>query len=297
MTSKKLWGLVFGLVTTSLLVPLSQGQDRPKSKIRFISAIESEADRERLTADLRSGDPARIDEAMAAIRSAVLTKGKGRPGDLNLVIATGFPKEAEAICVRGIIENPANSAMVALFAKQRVRCLQAASDPSGALSAAKAFYNVCPTADVPQAVKLVGECLAAARPDDKIVVDRFQRQQLAGAFTADISADSAENGAEKPADLGPSVLASIAIDAKPFHAALATPPGHDYAASVARANLLLLSDKPDEAINVLKNAVEMEPVKKSGDVHRHMARALRAKHARTGPADAYLARQTVSVVK
>lgn len=261
-----------------VVVDVAHGQAKPKVKI--VSAVEDDARRAQLEADLRSGDKAKIDAAIATISDAVLTRGKGRPGDLNVLVAAGFASEAEAVCVRGILENAANSSMVATFTRQRVRCLQAKKDFPAALSAAKAYYNVCGQKDVPYAVHLFSECLSAAFPNDPELPARFERQQLAGAF--------ATAGSDPPANLGAPVLASVTIDPGPYREKIGHMIGNDYAQLVSKANLLLLSDDAGQAIELIERAIAIAPAKKREDAHQHMARAIRAKNGRSGEADAYL---------
>ena len=285
----------------------AQDEPKPKPKMKIVSAVDDDAQRAALEADLRSGDQARIDAAIATIGKAVLTRGKGRPGDLNVLLAAGFASEAEAICVRGMTENPANSAMLATFARQRVRCLQAKKDYPAALSAAKTYYNICSDKDVPYAKHLLSQCISAAFPDDPDLRDRFERQQLAGAFAgsgppsvpttspADHSqtippiGPSTEAGTPDP--LGAPVLASIKIDPQPFREAIEDLAENDYADLVSKANLLLLSDKPEDAIDLVSEAIEMAPPKKLQAAHELMARAIRAQNGRTGEAEAYLSTQ------
>lgn len=269
MTRWPVWGLV-------LCVFLLCGRDL----LAQLDPVESATvETDTLVAQLKSGDRRFIDDAIARIEAEVLRQG-GKQKYLNLLLENGFSAEADAICVKGVIKYRWNTLEAGNFARKRIRCLQARKDYPAALSAAKAHHNVCLPEEYQNALRLVSQCLILARPDELDIAERFAKQQLSGAF--------GPPDAEAEKNLGPSILASVKADGEPYRALIEKMPAEQFGQLVGKANLLLLSDRADEAIDLIKKAIEIAPADKKAMAHMHMSRALRAKHGRSAEADAYL---------
>lgn len=269
MTRWPVWGLV-------LWVGLLTGREL---RAQLDPAESATAETDTLIAQLKSGDRKFIDDAVARIEAEVLRQG-GKQKYLNLLLENGFAAEADAICVKGVIKYRWNTLEASHFARKRVRCLQAKQDFPAALAAAKAYYNVCLPEEFQNATRLLADCLTAAYPDDPEIANRFAKQQLAGAFGVP--------DAEAEKNLGPPILDSIKADGEPYRAFIEKMPAEQFGQLVGKANLLLLSDRADEAIDLIKKAIDIAPADKKAMAHMHMSRALRAKHGRSGEADAYL---------
>lgn len=192
------------------------------------------------------------DDAVANIRR--MLKTDTYPAAMGLLdgwLATlrqqGRHREAAELSLEALLLLPADNRLVQLMVHHRVQALLADGKKDEALAAAKGLYNVATMDFTAEALRHLGDCLAAARPQD---VRRFRLQQAAGAM-ADPEA--------RKADHGPSVLQSIKVDPAPYEAAIKAHPGNDYQGLMARGNLLLLADRPAEAWSLFEEAYRVQP--------------------------------------
>jgi hypothetical protein len=88
----------------------------------------------------------------------------------------GRNQDVADLALLGILGRPSSDSSVPLM-EYRARALLALSKSSLALTAAKSYYNLCDMKLTPQAVGLVGQCLAKAHPEDADIAKRFREEQ------------------------------------------------------------------------------------------------------------------------
>jgi hypothetical protein len=169
---------------------------------------------------------------------------------------------------------------VEYFLRIRVRALLEARRNDEALAAAKSLYNVASLAGTPGAIDLVARSLATARPQEPGVGRRFKLEQLAAASpSAELDVSSEPGG---------SVLKMISVDPTVYDAAPVDAERNREWRALAKGNLALLCDRPDDAM------AHFTPLLRSSnpDVRRAatgaIARATKAKAGGVHAANEYL---------
>jgi len=255
-------------------------------------------EREILTEQLASPDAAvqqaavdRIKEMLAKPpemdddgQPKLATRAKLSPNWLPALMKAKRYDDVEIIALLGITTNAAESKAVSLIQKTRVQAFLNAGKHEAALSAAKAYYNVCGMAETEAAIDLLSLCLINARPTDKGIARKFKVQQIALATTQPTTAPSTE--------IGENILKSIPIDAKPFETAIKQINFSNYSNLVAKGNLLLLCDRAKEAKECFDSAADLAKGEKELIVITEgVARSLRAESGAIGPANSYIIAQ------
>jgi hypothetical protein len=190
------------------------------------------------------------------------------------------------------IEHLANTGSVAVardtwqveqLQRFRVRALTAQGKHKEALSAAKGLFNVSGLGSTPHCMQTLADCLKAAHPDDPAIVSRFKYQQLC------LAAEDPKVRAEQSKDLGPLVMDSIEVDAKPFEEAIKAREGaSDYEGLYAKGNLLLLAGRTREAREVFTKVYQIAPARELPYAGEGLAKALKAEHGSVGRANEWV---------
>ncbi len=165
------------------------------------------------------------------------------------------------------------------------KSLLASGKAKEALPDAKSLYNVCSMANTSNAILLLAECLGAANPEDKGIVDRLKVEQLAGAELPSTQPST------KPADAGDKqqkVMDSIQIDSAPYDAAIKQITGEDYASLLKRGNLLLLIDRAKEAKPLFERAYSLCADAQLTQASESIARQIKAENHAIGRANAWV---------
>ncbi len=234
-----------------------------------------------IVAALSDPDAEKVKQAIAEIDEWARTAVPSRRADLyEMLVDTKHYAEAEERAVKGILRSPATSYAIEHFQKLRVRSLMKQGKPAEALSAAKAYYDVCRFAETKDAIALVAACLMAAHPDDPAIAKRFKAQQVAGATAA-----TQPSGG----DLGDPVLPAIPPAPVPYPVAdvqARAPTG--IIGFEAKGNLLLLAGRASEARAVFEQAYTIANPAQMAAAIENVARAIRAQHGFVGPANAYV---------
>jgi hypothetical protein len=238
---------------------------------------------DQLVADLTSSDDARAASAVSIIKSYVNQHPSARAVNAAFALLHDAKRDADiqSISLDFISRNPGFTSAIISFQWHRTQAFLDTQNPTAALSAAKAYFNIVELKDTAGAVDLISRCLTAARPEDPDAASRFRAQQVAGAAA----------NPEPPASTAPpsdSVLASIPIDPAPFadlaeHIQITT-----YGDAVARGNLLLLAGKPTDARAQFEIAQKLAPKDRAAEAVSNVARAIRAQSGSVGPANAYI---------
>jgi hypothetical protein len=175
-----------------------------------------------------------------------------------------------------LLAAPENTSMVQAALKQRIAALKAKNDNDGALAAAKMYFNYAALADTGDALTLLYERLAAARPDK---MDLFRQEQEAGS--------RAPAGQAEPNRC--TVLAEIALDAGPFVAAAGQLAGTDYNTLIKRGALLLLGGEADQAMSCFTQALSAASTTQRQSGTAWIARCIKAQDGTIGRANALAA--------
>jgi hypothetical protein len=141
-----------------------------------------------------------------------------------------------------------------------------------------------------QAIALVAEALAAARPADKGIVQRFRLEQLAE-YTPRPTPGQAPGCIEAfppPEPKLGATLAEVAVGKTPYD----QPPVLEYTdrflALSGAGNLLLLQDKPKKAMQSFERAYRVASEEQLADATENVARAMRAEDGSIARANAWL---------
>jgi tetratricopeptide (TPR) repeat protein len=180
---------------------------------------------------------------------------------------------------------PQDTVALAQLQRSRAVALLRKGDADAALAAARSYFNVIPLADTFHAVDLLVDTLDAARAGaDPMIVTRFKMQQIAGARPIEASPGSFF---ASPAG---NVLSDLPGDSQPSPLAIAAQPADSFDALIGRANLLLLANRPGDAIESFRSALKYAPEsdEKTLVVIEGVARSIRARSGTIAPANAFI---------
>jgi len=269
---------------------------------------ELPAEKLKLIPLLESDDPAQVQEGIAGVGDWAAKSPAGRRGQiLQLLVDTKHFAEAENMGLEFARLTPNNGTGLSGIQKMRTQSLLAQGKNKEALSASRAYFNVCRLKETSEAITLIGTCLAAVYPNDPGIVQRFTRQQLAlaNAPAPEAPDDPAGNGlaadglpakisvtqpstARSDPSLGELILPSIPINEPEFSKDADNIVPTTFATFTAKGNLLLLAGRPDEAMPFFKRAYEMATDKRLPEAIENVARCIRAQTCSVGQANAYL---------
>lgn len=285
---------------TTLLSPrLSLGMDRPKTSSQSQAAkprSKAEAEADLLIQQLASPDIEIQNAAVARVNAILDTPSeldeKGEPVSkkalvhprwLDSLLKVKRYDDVISIATRGMLLWPANSDRISGFQKVRVWALIASGKTDAALSASKTYYNVCTMKETASAIELVAACLRKAHPQEPAIAKTFSAQQVAGATTQPTT---------MPAAAALNILKTIPVDSSPFEGALKEFVFEDFSAMVGKGNVLLLCDRPKEAMECFEAAM-VQAVNEAGlkVAVEGVARAIRAETGAIGPANNFILTQ------
>src|SRR5271170_4218632 len=127
----------------------------PSVRSDYASPLDSEAERTRMTLELKSTDPSRVAAAVDEVRRASLP----HPTYDMLLVDAGLYAEAESASIDGTIKEAQDGNHCGGFAEVRARALLAEQKPMEALQAAKSCYNASLLRKTSTAIQLVSDCL------------------------------------------------------------------------------------------------------------------------------------------
>lgn len=241
-----------------------------------------------IAAQLKSSDPAEREAGISAVRQRLRTGGEKAAKDFiqswqPALLETMQYDTAADLSLEAILVGASDLNTIAELQNRRVSMLLTLGRKGEALQAAKGLYNVCWMRKTPDAINLLDDVLIACDPDEgPKKATQLEEEQIAGADAQPAEDSGAQT---KPA----SILAEIHVDAGPYEKRLAQLERHgDYASLYARGNLLLLADRPQEAMKVFREAYSLAPKANLVAATEAMARAMKAEDGRTGRADAWI---------
>ncbi len=139
---------------------------------------------------------------------------------------------------REILVIPHRTRIIQQLLTLRVEALLGMERPKEALVCAKELFNFCTMRDTAHALALVARCLAAASPNAAEEIRRLKRQQIAGAAIPIPGYPPLECP----------ILAAIKAGGAAYARRAWGITGQGYGDLIDRGNLLLLADRPREAI-------------------------------------------------
>jgi len=194
--------------------------------------------------------------------------------------------ELDEICARAVEGVASETATLELLETARIQALLAGGKAEKALAHAKALYNISSMATTSDAMLRVAECLNFAHPDDFSLTERFRAQQKAGEAKPSGPVVRPAGTAANPDPS--SVLGAIKIDPQEHHDAIAKMYGEDFTSLLAKGNLLLLSDRPHDAMGVFERAYGVATEAQIQAASEAVARAMKAEDATIGRANAWV---------
>jgi hypothetical protein len=260
----------------SFAVPAS-GQNAPKA-VKHPSFM---------IAALDTDDDAKADEAIAAFHYFVddprntKTMLERVSGCCEAALKHGRFHHVEDMAITGICALPHDLVLVQRCQELRIRAKLLAGKSQEALPLAKSLYNVSSMQNTSKAIELIAECLydINQKSGPAEVVRKFKMQQVAGATL------SAEY---KPIE--GNILNTIKVDPSAYDAGLkrAQLDGASFQSLMGQGNMLLLSDKPKEAHQIMEKAYSLALDQNLADATEAVARAMRAEDGTVGRANNWI---------
>jgi len=188
---------------------------------------------------------------------------------------------AESLARAIILGAPTDWWLVNDMQKKRIEAYLGRGRNDDALAAAKGLYNFADFRQIKQAIDEVARVLQIVDPQDGAArARRFREQQQAWLTHAPQENDP----------LWPPVLADVKVDMSVFQEYLERPAHSNiYVAAMNRGLVLLLADKPEEAMAAFREASGLAAnEQRKNEVAHAMARALRARDQCLAPANEHL---------
>ena len=204
-----------------------------------------------------------------------------------------FHRQVEVMCLKAILAEPADTALVEALQQARITANLAAQNPRRALEQAKGLYNVSSLATTSSAMLVVAECLSAAYPDKPEIVQQFELQQVAGATAPATTQPTTPpttraTTAAATTRAGDSVLAGIQVDDAEYRQTIAHSNSEDFTSLMGRGNLLLLADRPAPARSLFERAYAQASNAQLPAASEALARQMKAQDGTIGRANAWV---------
>ena len=254
---------------------------------------QTEATIKTVSAQLMSGEPQKVQEAIGAIQQLITKDPKA--GITALTTRWNTPlffakryDDIASLTQRAVIysQSPAYVPMgeppVELLQQMCVRALISAGRGDEALAAAKSLYNVTTMRNTSVAIDLVAQALAVAHKDIPGIGKKFRLQQLEGAST---------NAPPETITKTPYLLANVKVDAKLYEATITEQMNVDnvtLATLKTLGNLYLLADQPKKAEEVFRRIYEIADQSNLAAAIEGIARSIRAQDGNIARANAYI---------
>jgi hypothetical protein len=245
----------------------------------------------------------------------------------DALISAGYPADAAKLFHQLTLESLADLGAIERLQTARIRCLLAANQNAEALAAAKSLYNVASMPGTASALTLVAKSLQANNPTDRVILEKFREEQVAGARTEGNRQEARGNSGKSDAAtqrrrdegqkseaeiqnpnpeiknelasssvssvVSSSVLTSIKIDPSLYAGRLPQevapmPLEEDFAKLTTTGNLLLLADQPQNARLWFEQAYRVCNERQLAAATESLARVMKAEDGTIGRANAWL---------
>lgn len=265
--------LLLGIAATAL------AQKRPGRVPADVAAISAALTR----------DKAAIASAISEIDALLETQpalaaGQLRSWWINTLIVNAFHEDSERLAIAAMAELAYDTYSLEQLQRLRIRNFMTAGRMQDAVSAAKGLFYIASLPTTRAALLQLAECLSAAHPEDPSIVNRLRREQFAATQPTAVPSTQALD-----------LLMEIRIDPLPFARALERYDTGRYAIEanpyrnrVATGNLLLLSDRADEARAAFEQALPLADQESKMAALQNIARAIKAQTRSIGSANRWL---------
>ena len=237
-----------------------------------------------IAAELASTGPESVDLAEADIRNMVKNQAFACGRQLcsvwlpKLMAKRQYQFVAE-IARREIFNAPAWPVIVQRALRFRIAALLALGQYREALAEVKSLFDECPMRGVGAALSMVTRCLRAASPDGAALARRLKREQIVGAMAPQPGAPPATCP----------VLSGIKVEAAAYLTQAWGRLGQSYYDLMGRGDLLLLADRPREAIKYFREVAAMANNQRDFLFDEsNVCRAMKAEDGTIGRANAHL---------
>jgi hypothetical protein len=228
---------------------------------------------------IRSEKPVDIESAVKDIQAAIKSHPKQAAHELTetwakWLWAASRYGELARLSRLAILAEPDVTGEVERLQRMRATCLYYMGSRAMPVQA-KALYNVCSVESAPSHFDIIAKQLKFWKPDDPGIGERFlQEQQSAIPPNAGVLQNI------KPVKRDPVLEKAIAAQSE-----------SDLSGLLGKTNLLLLADRPDEALICIEKAEGMSKEPEKPTVVDAMARAMKAKDGHLSRAREWLAQQ------
>jgi tetratricopeptide (TPR) repeat protein len=196
------------------------------------------------------------------------------------LLAKGQYAAAAAIGQAMVLEPPDPGRELGDAFKVQIKALSLMHRYDEALGQAKAYFNGASLVDAADALAVLDRQIRLIHPDDFDLLDRFRAEQRAGANPPAAGAPPAKSP----------VVLSIKVDGEPYLAKARELAGDDSLTRMRRARLLLLADRPDEAMDCAQRALDAARLQKDADAANELiGRCIKAQDGTIGRAAAWAA--------
>jgi hypothetical protein len=255
----------------------------------------AQQDLDAITEQLQSSVAADRDKALAQIHDLAKTDAKslsqGLTSWLKPLMDNKLYSDIEQLTVQAIIARASLPEFVENAQRARVMAFMAEGNYPQALKEAKMYYNVASLSGTGDAVQLLTQILAKTNGDP--FAKRFQSEQLFAA--APLPAGALNTDAPPPDAAQSPIVLGLAVDAAAYAQTISdldknqNGKGQHSYNRIARGNLLLLSDKPEDARKLFIESCRIAKGEKNiRDAVEGVARAMRARDGNVVAANAYI---------
>jgi hypothetical protein len=282
-------GLVFAVLTASFAFHAAAAVQEKTPK------ANPSAEAKALTTQLAGADVKARAEAMSRMAQVLNDDPRAGVAALRQQWGPALLKYREfntlhELSIRAILLSASETSAVETFQELRTKAFLSEGKNDEALVAAKQLYNVVSMERTAQAIALVAEALAAARPAEKGIVQRFRLEQLADyapRYEAGQAPGCLDAFPSPQPKLG-ATLAAVLVGKTPYEQPPATENLDRFLALTGQGNLLLLQDKPRDALQAFERAYRAASKQQLVQATENVARAIRAEDGSIARANAWL---------
>jgi hypothetical protein len=224
------------------------------------------------------------DDGIAAVKKGLSLDQRGAAAE----ILTTLPKVLTAsksydqlltLLTQVALAAPDDPKVVEPALKQSIATLNLQNKYDQALSVAKSLFNVSTMAHTADALTILDRQLALTNITDRSIVDKFRKEENDGA-TPPVNGEAPQTSA---------TLAAIKVDATPYEAQLESATDDSFAAVLQHASLLLLADRPNDALTLAKRAyAQAGKAKEISAATDMIARCFKAQDGTIGRANGWI---------
>jgi hypothetical protein len=285
------FAIVFCAVVLVCATVFGQNESKARPKMNY------EFDQEAISKKILENTDASVGEAVAEISKLLSNNVRNQGAYATIALRWKWGdeflkvkryEELLGLCKMGIFRMAHERTYHAGgLQRMRVMCLLSLGRNEEALSHAKLYFNMCVTAETAEAVRLLVRCLAAARPGDAKIIERFKEEQIAGAVLT--------NAPPSKEAVGKSVLGGIELPVEDIEEyerqierrAKARP--EQVQERTALGNFLIMAGRAAEAKVVFEETFGANiPDNAVADALENVAIAIRACDESIGRANAYI---------